>query len=173
MKGGTTLKSSILKQDSNQVTIGISEMSIGKDDTFLITVGLGSCVGIALYDPLTKIGGLSHIMLPDSTQIRNRGRMNPGKFANTAIPILLEHMIKAGASKYRIVAKIAGGAQMFNFSRFDVGKRNVEAVKAYLRKNNIPIKAEDTLGNKGRTIFLNCSDGVLIVKQIGNEMKKL
>jgi len=160
-------------QTAARITIGISEMSLGKDDTLLITVGLGSCVGIALWDPVTKIGGLSHIMLPDSEAIKNHRTLNPGKFANTAIPILLDHMVHAGAIKRRIVAKIAGGAQMFNFSRFDVGKRNVEAVKQKLTEENIPLKAEDVLGEKGRTILFNCKNGILIVKKIGQDMQKI
>ncbi len=160
-------------QKSNRITIGISEMSLGKADTLLITVGLGSCIGIALWDPIVKIGGLSHIMLPDSNAIRNHKKFNPGKFANTAIPLLIEYMEKAGARKTRIVAKIAGGAQMFNFSRFDVGKRNMIAVKDKLKEFKIPLKAEDCLGDKGRTILFNCDNGVLIVKKIGKDMKKI
>ena len=165
--------SMIQTQQTNRVTIGISEMCLGKTDTLLITVGLGSCVGIALYDPVTKIGGLAHIMLPDSTAIRTHRRFTPGKFANTALPVLIDHMVEAGAVKRRIVSKIAGGAQMFSFSRFDVGKRNVEAVKAKLKEFNIPLKGEDCLGSKGRTILFNCADGILIVKKIGQDMKKL
>lgn len=160
-------------QKAKRITIGISEMSLGKDNTLLITVGLGSCVGIALWDPVVKIGGLSHIMLPDSEAIKNHRKFNPGKFANTALPLLLDHMIKSGAVKRRIVAKIAGGAQMFNFSRFDVGKRNVEAVKSMLEEHSIKLLAEDVLGDKGRTILFNCENGVLIVKKIGQDMKKI
>jgi chemotaxis protein CheD len=160
-------------QQTDRITIGISEMSLGKDTTLLITIGLGSCIGIALWDPITNIGGLSHIMLPDSDAIRNHKKFNPGKFANTAIPLLVDYMVKAGAVKRRIVAKIAGGAQMFKFSRFNVGKRNYDAVKIELQNLKINLKAEDCLGDKGRTILFNCQNGVLIVKKIEQDMKKL
>ncbi|MHA1646320.1 MAG: chemotaxis protein CheD [Promethearchaeota archaeon] len=167
------LSSVSTQKKSERITIGISEMSIGKNDTLLITVGLGSCIGIALWDSVTKIGGLSHIMLPDSKSIHSRQKFNPGKFGDTAIPLLVDYMVKAGAVQNRIVAKIAGGAQMFNFSRFDVGGRNAAAVKKKLKEMKIHLKSEDILGNKGRTILFNCETGTLIVKKIGEDMKKI
>ena len=110
-------------------------------------MGLGSCVGIAIRDPVTKIGGLAHIMLPDSTTIRNSSQ-NIAKFADTGIDELVRQMEKLGARKARMVAKIAGGATMFTFQgrndMMQVGERNVQAVKKKLKEINIPILAEDT-----------------------------
>src|SRR3712207_9225933 len=98
----------------DEVRIGIGDLNTAMPPQKLITVGLGSCIGIALYDPIKKIGGLAHIMLPDSTQFSNVS--NPMKFADLAIPMLLEKMEKQGAVKRHIKAKIAGGASMFNRS---------------------------------------------------------
>ena len=96
------------------IKVGMADLKICKAPDALTTIGLGSCIGIALYDPSTKISGLAHIMLPDSTQIRNNS--NIAKFADTGIQKLYDDMIKAGANKARLVAKIAGGAKMFEFS---------------------------------------------------------
>ena len=134
-----------------------------------MTIGLGSCIGIALYDRMLKVAGLSHIMLPDSTQFKNVS--NPMKFADSAVPILIEKMQKQGCKKQNIVAKIAGGASMFNFSDksiiSDIGKRNSEAVKKALKDIGIPIVAEDTGGDKGRTMILEASTGKVTLKIVG------
>ncbi len=157
------------------IRIGIADLNVGKSPDILVTLGLGSCVGIALYDKVTKIGGLAHIMLPDSKQARTG--QNPAKFADTAIPMLVEKMERAGASRSRIVAKIAGGAQMFSFSdknlQLSIGKRNVEAVKKVLASEKIPLVAEDTGGNHGRSVELHTDTGKFIVKTVGHGIKEL
>ncbi len=157
------------------IRIGIADLNVGKSPDILVTLGLGSCVGIALYDKVTKIGGLAHIMLPDSKQAR--AGQNPAKFADTAIPMLIEKMERAGASRSRIVAKIAGGAQMFSFSdknlQLSIGKRNVEAVKKVLASEKIPLVAEDTGGNHGRSVELHTDTGKFIVKTVGHGIKEL
>jgi len=139
----------------------------------LITIGLGSCVGICLYDPIVKVGGLAHIMLPDSTQARSI--QNKAKYADTAIVVLIDKMLAKGVIKNRLVAKIAGGAQMFNFpgvsSIMRIGERNVEAVKKKLQVLNISILAEDTGGNFGRTINFNPDNGKLFIKTINRGEK--
>lgn len=99
--------------DNNQIKVGIADLNFVLPPGTIITIGLGSCVGIALYDSTKKIAGLSHIMLPDSTQFKNNN--TPMKFADTAIPILIDKLIEAGCLKSSLKAKIAGGASMFNF----------------------------------------------------------
>ena len=115
----------------NMIKVGMADLKVCKAPDALTTLGLGSCVGVALYDPVTKISGLLHCMLPDSTQIRNNS--NVAKFADTGIDELIRQMVALGASKSRLVAKMAGGAQMFamktNNDTLRVGERNVEAVK--------------------------------------------
>jgi len=139
------------------IKVGMADFKIGREPDNLISYGLGSCIGIALYDPATKVGGLAHIMLPDSTQARASD--NPAKFADTCLPLMLNEMIKLGATKKRVTAKIAGGAQMFTFANatdvMRVGDRNAEAVRFVLKKLELKILAEDTGGNYGRTVELD------------------
>ncbi|EOC99731.1 chemotaxis protein CheD [Caldisalinibacter kiritimatiensis] len=153
--------------------IGMADLGALKAPGILTTLGLGSCVGIALYDTVNQIAGLAHIMLPSSKEIRNN--KNKAKFADTAIDILVDEMIKLGAKKNNIRAKIAGGSQMFSFNIkndiLKIGERNVEATKKKLRDLNIEIVAEDTGGNYGRTIELDAKDGSLCVKTIGHGSK--
>lgn len=154
---------------SNEIKVGIADLNLVFDPGIIMTIGLGSCIGIALYDNKLKVAGLSHIMLPDSTQFKNV--TNPMKFADSAIPILIDRMEKQGCKKRDIIAKIAGGASMFNFSDksiiSDIGKRNSEAVKKSLKEIGIPIVAEDTGGNKGRTMILESSNGKVTLKIVG------
>ena len=155
------------------IKVGMADLKATKYPNFLITYGLGSCIGIALYDPINKIGGLAHIMLPDSNQARSSD--NPAKFADTAIPLLINNMIKLGASKSRIVSKIAGGAQMFSFTNttdiMRVGERNAEAVRTTLKKLEIRLLADDTGGNYGRTVELNLENGMFRIKSIDRAEK--
>ena len=127
------------------VKVKISDMAILREEGILVTVGLGSCVGIALYDPKNKVGGLAHILLPDSSLFRNRiNSLNSAKFADTAIPLLVHEMVKAGAKRRFLKAKIAGGGHLFLFQKSgcSVGEKNVKAVKFLLNKYD-PIKGED------------------------------
>jgi chemotaxis protein CheD len=161
--------------DINQVRVGIADLKVSLSPSVIITIGLGSCIGITFFDKSKGIGGLSHIMLPDSTLFATVN--NPLKFADLAVPILLEDMIKLGATKNNLIAKIAGGASMFSFSDksmiMDVGNRNIIAVKNILNKLAIPIVSEDTGGNKGRTILLDTATGVLQIKTVGVGIKEI
>lgn len=161
--------------EMNIIKVGMADLNIGRDTDVLTTLGLGSCVGIALYDASVKIGGLAHIMLPDSTQIKNND--NAAKFADTAIEMLIDRLIEAGARKNRLVAKIAGGAHMFEFKNMDdmmrIGTRNVSAVIQILESNCIPIIGSDTGNNYGRTVELYTSTGIFRVKTIGHGIKEI
>jgi len=160
---------------AGQIKVGMADYKIGQSPASLISYGLGSCVGIALYDPVSRIGGLAHIMLPDSTQARPSD--NPAKFADTALPLVVQDMVKIGAVKARIWAKIAGGAQMFTFTNttdiMRVGERNTEAVKNTLKRLDIRIVAEDTGGNYGRTVELFLETGIYRIKTIDKGEKEL
>ncbi|APF23646.1 chemotaxis protein CheD [Clostridium butyricum] len=160
---------------NNEIKVGIADLNLVLDPGIIMTIGLGSCIGIALYDRSLKVAGLSHIMLPDSTQFKNAS--NPMKFADSAIPMLINKMYKQGCKKQNIIAKIAGGASMFNFSDksiiSDIGKRNSEAVKKVLKDLSIPIIAEDTGGDKGRTMILEASTGKVTLKIVGKGMIEL
>lgn len=160
---------------NNEVKVGIADLNLVLDPGTIMTIGLGSCIGIALYDSNKKVAGLSHIMLPDSTQFKSAS--NPMKFADLAIPLLVEKMKDQGCRKQNIVAKIAGGASMFNFSDksiiSDIGKRNSDAVKKALKEIGIPIIAEDTGGDKGRTMILEASTGKVTLKIVGKGIVEL
>lgn len=158
-----------------EIKVGIADLKVSVSPNKLITVGLGSCIGIAIYDKMQCIAGLAHIMLPDSTQFNNV--TNPLKFADLAIPILISNMEKQGAMKKNMKAKIAGGASMFNFSDkkmiMDVGNRNGLAVKDTLQALNIPIIAEDVGGNRGRTMIFYADSGLVEIKTVGAGIKEL
>lgn len=155
------------------IKIGMAELDICAPPDAIATLGLGSCVGVVLYDPIRKIGGMVHVMLPDSTKVNNND--NKAKFADTGIDLLISRMVRAGASRVSLVSKIAGGAQMFAFSSNNemlrVGDRNVEATKKKLRQLGIRILAEDTGLNFGRTIEFYPDSGNLLVKAVGKSQK--
>jgi len=158
---------------SEIIKVGMADVNICKSPDGITTLGLGSCVGIAIRDPLTKIGGLAHVMLPDSTAIKNNS--NLFKFADTGIAELVRMLVEAGANKSRMVAKIAGGSQMFAFQNKSdlvrVGDRNVEASKAKLKELNIPILAEDTGNTYGRTVIFYPETGDFLIKSVGKDEK--
>ncbi len=162
---------------AEMIKVGMADLKVCPPPNSITTLGLGSCVGIALYDPVTKIAGLAHVMLPDSTQIRNNE--NKAKFADTGIVELVNKMVISGANKRRLVAKIAGGAQMFAFSSSSksdmvrVGERNVEATKKVLKSLNIRILAEDTGLNYGRTVEFYSETGDFVIKSVGKPIKTL
>ncbi len=154
------------------IKVGMADLKTCVSPDAITTLGLGSCIGIAIVDPVTKIGGLAHIMLPDSTAIRN-SQQNIAKFADTGIAELVNQMIKIGAKKERMVAKIAGGAMMFAFkSQSDltmVGQRNAAASKQKLKELGIPLLAEDTGANYGRTVIFYPETGEFHIRAVGKE----
>lgn len=148
---------------SNPVIVGISDMNVVRKPESLVTYALGSCVGICLYDRTSGVAGLSHVLLPDSTMCPND--RNVMKFADTAVKTLIERMERAGAHRVRLTAKIAGGARLFgNAEGIQIGERNVVAVKEQLSRFSIPILAEDTGLNYGRTVEFCAEDGAMNVK---------
>lgn len=155
---------------SEIIKVGMADLKTCISPNGITTLGLGSCVGIAICDPVNKIGGLAHIMLPDSKAIKG-SQQNVAKFADTGIVELVGQMEKLGAKRSRMVAKIAGGATMFNFqstsSMGQVGDRNVEATKAKLKELNIPILAQDTGANFGRTVIFFPETGEYHIRAVG------
>lgn len=158
---------------SETIKVGMADLKICISPDSVTTLGLGSCVGIAIRDPITKIGGLAHIMLPDSKEIRNNG--NIPKFADTGIAELVRQMVAAGANQGRMVAKIAGGAQMFAFQNKSemvrIGDRNVEATKKKLAEMKIPVLAEETGDSYGRTVVFYPETGDFVIKAVGRDKK--
>lgn len=158
---------------SEVIRVGMADLNICKAPNIITTLGLGSCIGLTLYDPVTKIGGMVHYMLPDSTQMRNNS--NIAKFADTGIDELLRKVVGAGANQGRLVAKIAGGAKMFEVNGMsnigNIGERNALAAKEKLNQLHIRLIAEDTGLNYGRTVELHCDTGEFYIKSVGKPLK--
>lgn len=150
------------------ITIGIADAAIARQPCILVTYALGSCVGVCLYEKKRRIGGMVHILLPSRAAAVNQD--NAFKFADSGVKKLLDGMLCRGAERQSIIAKIAGGAEMFQQEMLNsqIGKRNVAAVKAVLRELRIPLAAEHTGSNFGRTIWLSCQDGSLKVRTVNN-----
>ena len=157
----------------SNITVGMADLNICRAPDVLITVGLGSCIGLTLYDPVNKIGGMVHYMLPDSHITANNG--NIAKFADTGIPELLKRITLAGANRSRLIAKIAGSAKMFGVNQMSnigsIGERNAAAAKQILNELNIKLVAEDTGLNYGRTVELHCDTGDFHIKAIKKPIK--
>lgn len=163
--------------NANQVVkVGIAQMDVVKAPNTIRTSGLGSCVGVILYDESKQIAGLIHVMLPDSSLGRSDA-VNVAKFADTGIKALIELLKLEGVHAFKLKAKIAGGAQMFQFTSdkdsMRIGPRNVEAVKAELRKNSIPLVAEDTGGNSGRTIEFDPITSKLNIRTVNQGVSEI
>jgi chemotaxis protein CheD len=158
------------------VKVGIADMNVARPPDTIRTSGLGSCVGVVLYDERLKIAGLIHVMLPDSSLGRLEN-INIAKFADTGIPAMIEQLKLEGAQPFKLRAKIAGGAQMFQFSTsrdtMRIGPRNVEAVKEQLKKYTIPIVSEDTGGNSGRTIEFDPSTSMLHIRTVNQGVREI
>lgn len=152
------------------INIGIADLGVSRSPDILRTI-LGSCIGICIYDTRTKIGGLSHIMLPSS----KKTSANPRKYADTAIPMLIDEMVKAGAARESMIAKIVGGAAMFkhteNSFMGDIGRNNITTVQQILAGTNIRIVSDDLGGDYGRTIDFYLETGEIKIKTIGRETK--
>ncbi|MBO5622914.1 MAG: chemotaxis protein CheD [Butyrivibrio sp.] len=160
---------------SQIIKVGMADLNICVSPDGITTLGLGSCVGIAVRDPVTKIGGLAHIMLPDSKEIKNNS--NIPKFADTGIEELIKRIVAKGASRQRLVAKIAGGAQMFAFqsgnNAMRVGDRNVQATLKKLKEMNIPVLAQDTGDSYGRTVIFYPENGNFVIRAVGKPEKTI
>ena len=158
---------------SEVIRVGMADLNICKAPDIITTLGLGSCIGLTFYDPVTKIGGMGHYMLPASKQMRNNS--NIAKFADTGIEELLRRVVGAGANRGRLVAKIAGGAKMFEVSGMsnvgNIGERNAIAAKEKLKELKIRLIAEDTGLNYGRTVELHCETGEFYIKSVGKPLK--
>lgn len=162
--------------ESKVIKVGIADLNFVKAPDVIRTSGLGSCVGVIIFDPTLKIAGMAHVMLPDSNSSKKED-FNQYKYADTAIPILIETLINDGARKFALKAKIAGGAQMFAFSvkndMLRIGERNVEAVKDLLEEYRIPLIAEDVHGNSGRTIEFSPDTSMLHIRTISQGSKEI
>lgn len=152
-----------------KLTIGIADMKMAKGEGMLVTYALGSCIGICLYDPAIKLGALIHIMLPLNMEA---GRKNTMKYADTGIRETIRQMEAKGASKARLVAKIAGGAKMFEDSAGslgNIGQRNIESVHMALKREGIRLLKEDVGGSVARTLLFDVASGLGCIRSYGRK----
>lgn len=158
-----------------KIIVGIADMQMTKNpDVTLITYSLGSCIGVTLYDPVVKVGGLLHFMLPDSQIDIQKAQKNPWMFADTGLPLFFKEAYQLGAEKKRIQVKVVGGAQILDDSGyFNIGKRNYMALRKICWANNILIQAEDVGGNMNRTVSIELSSGKVWVKTSGDGVREL
>lgn len=158
----------------SELFVNMGELKVLQGTGKLVTVGLGSCVGVVILDTQQKVAGLAHVFLADSRNYRPSNQ--PGKFADTAIPALMDAVLRAGGRRFRLQAKIAGGAHLFasgEGARLNVGKQNVEAVRCHLTEAGIPITGEDVGGNHGRKLIVHVDEGRVIVQAIGQPAREL
>ncbi len=153
----------------------ISDIKISNNaDDVIITYALGSCIGITVYDPVAKVGGLLHYMLPDSMLDEQKAREKPAMFADTGIPLLFKSCYGMGAEKKRMIVSAVGGASILDDANFfRIGQKNIMAMRKIFWKNNVMIKAEDTGSNYNRTVRLEMRMGKVFVRSSRGEMKEL
>lgn len=156
-----------------KIDVGVGELAVARAPEILVTSALGSCVGVSLWDPFTRNGGLAHIMLPDTDS--SASKSGGTRFAATAVPLLVDKLVRLGSSEGQLIAKIAGGSAMFdsNSSIVSIGDRNVEEVKAQLKRLRVPLRAEDTGGRHARTVELELESGTLVVRSYKYGVKEL
>lgn len=155
--------------------VRVADMRSGRADDTLVTVGLGSCIAIMLYDAEAKVGGMAHVLLP--TPALSRKDSNPAKFPQTAVPRLIELMVADGAKPQRITARLAGGASMFSAlappGTIQMGERNLVAARQVLNSHGVPLIAEAVGGDFGRTVRLRICDGRVEVSTVAHGIQHL
>ncbi len=152
----------------NEIRVKVADFAVGGNGAVIATIGLGSCVAIALFDPETRVGGLAHILLPSVGMSQDRD--NRAKFAGTAVPLLIEQMRAIGGRVERMRAKIAGGASMFTnllpTSGIQMGERNILATRDALTRAQVPLVSEDVGGDHGRSVYFDLATGNVLVKSL-------
>lgn len=155
--------------------VGMAELRIAQPPDILAAYGVGSCVIVVMYDPKTKIGGMAHVMLPDSTGIQQE-KLNPRKFADTAVPLLFQTLSHAGVFKSNVWAKLIGGAEMFppteDFSD-KIGQKNFEATLEAVKKIGVPVVATEIGGTTGRSLELNLDSGKIAITVLGDNRREI
>jgi chemotaxis protein CheD len=158
--------------EPERIKVGIAEYKTTTDDAVLTTSGLGSCIGVGIYDDVSGAAGLVHVMLPTAEDIDDGNR---AKFADTGVEALVEALEDAGASRGSMRAKMAGGSDMLDFSESgsSIGARNAKQVRATLEEFDIPLVGEDVGGDHGRSLKLDAGTGDLVVKSANTESTTL
>ncbi len=153
--------------------VGVAQWAVDRGDAVLVTLALGSCVAVVLYDPVPKVGALLHLLLPSAQMARDRS--NPGRFPETAVPLVLAELESAGAERDRLTAWLVGGASMFGpgAAMIGMGERNVAAARQALAAAHIPVIGEDVLGRHGRSVYFHLEDGRIEVRSVARGTRTL
>jgi chemotaxis protein CheD len=153
------------------LVVNIADMKVSdQPGDVLITYSLGSCIAVVLYEPIAKVGGMIHLMLPDSSIERDPSRLVPSKFVDTGVPLLFKALFALGAKRHLIQTKVIGGSNVMDRNKFfNIGERNYTAVRKMLWRNNIMITGEDVGGNRSRTVKLSLRDGKVVVSNSSEE----
>ncbi len=157
------------------IAVGVGDCKWTADPAeTLVTYGLGSCIGVAIWDPVSKVGGLLHFMLPESQSDPAKARANPALYADTGIPMLFRNAYQLGADKRRLIVRVAGGAQVLDGDNiFNIGKRNYLALKKIFWKAGVLIHAEEVGGSVSRTLRLEVGSGRLLLQEAGAAAREL
>lgn len=156
---------------ARQIFVKVAQHAVGGGEDVLVTLGLGSCVAVLLHDPVARVGGLAHVLLPEAALARDRS--NPSKFADTAVPLLVEEVCALGGKKERLQARLAGGAAMFGnlltAGTLNMGERNVAAAREVLRSLGIPVLGEEVGADYGRSVRFRVKDGTALISSVGRQ----
>ncbi len=167
----TTLVTPKQPDTEGRYVIGVADLAVSDNpDALLITHALGSCIGVTVYDPVAKVSGLLHFMLPNSKTNAEKAKLNPAMFGDTGIPLLFRSVYELGAQKDRMIVCAAGGAEVIDDNgHFKVGSRNRTLLRKIFWKNDVLLTADDTGGNISRTLSLSTRDGKITVRNKGKE----
>ncbi len=150
--------------------VAVGDMKIGQDVDMIVTHALGSCLGLMIYDPIAKVGGLLHAMLPLSKINPDKAKTNPYMFVDTGVPTLFKALYEIGGQKSRMVIKAAGcGNPLGKSEMFKIGERNYTVLKKLLWKNSILLEAEDVGGTASRTVYLDLATGQTVISSGGKK----
>lgn len=158
-------------ETGSSIIVGVADFAVSGDpDARIVTHALGSCIGVSIYDPISRVGGLLHFMLPDSKINADKAQGNPAMFADTGIPLLFKRAYELGASKENLIVCAAGGAEVLSDGgHFKIGSRNRTILRKIFWKNNVLLSADDTGGTNSRTMLLSLHDGTVSIKNRGKE----
>lgn len=165
------------RSTSSSIKVGLGQIAASADASdVLAALGLGSCIGLVFIDPVARVAGMAHVMLPESGISNGAGHLE-GKYADTAVPALLAEVRRLGADPKRLVIKMAGGAQMFangsGAGVLNIGARNAIAVRAALQKQGLSLRAAQTGGSVGRTLEVGVGTGLVTVRTVGGPVQEL
>lgn len=168
-KQGVVIEGKEISIRNPDKVVGIGEAYLNAGDTsVVVTYSLGSCIGVSLYDPVSKAGGLAHFMLPLSRDNKEKARQRPFLYCDSGMSEMLQGIFELGAEKKRIIVKIAGGAQVLDINdTFRIGKKNSAVIKKFLWKNGLLIDSEDTGGEIARTMYLDMNSGRTFLRKQG------